>query len=63
MFMVMKSKTLIAFVKNEDEVKKLNNDDYSDFYALSDEKQKEVKIGLQVRNMELFGAKEIKIQN
>lgn len=60
---VMKSRTLIAFVKSEDEVNTLKNDDYSDFYKLSNEKQREVKIGLQVRNMELFGAKEIKIPN
>lgn len=60
---VMKSRTLIAFVKSEDEVNALKNDDYSDFYKLSNEKQREVKIGLQVRNMELFGAKEIKIPN
>lgn len=60
---VMKSRTLIAFVKSEDEINTLKNDDYSDFYKLSKEKQREVKIGLQVRNMELFGAKEIKIPN
>lgn len=61
--MVMKSKTLIALVKSEEEVKTLKDADYSNFYELSEEKQKEVKIGLQVRNMELFGAKEIKIPN
>lgn len=61
--MIMKSKTLIALVKSEEEVKTLKDADYSNFYELSEEKQKEVKIGLQVRNMELFGAKEIKIPN